>query len=242
MTQVNTVTHTYSYDALNRLRTLNVARGATVLHAYEYKLNAAGHRREVIEGAKTTTYTYDGVYRLTNESIAADPNANNGAIGYGLDKVGNRLSRSSSVATIQNQIGSFNARDWLTGDTYTANGSTIQGATALAPVGSTTDTYDFEERLILRTRTDGTSLPSSSLTGQSSPIRRRSTGSQPRMTALTSSRTGIMSCRRLNASSWAVTAAVRSAALRMYSTSVRTSAGRSWRRSTKCAAPSTTLI
>ncbi|MEO7411822.1 MAG: Ig-like domain-containing protein [Opitutaceae bacterium] len=158
LTQANAVTHTYSYDALNRLRTLNVTLGAAFLHAYEYRHNASGHRRQVIEGLKVTAYSYDGIYRLTNESISADPNSNNGAVGYGLDKVGNRSSRSSTLAAVPDQSNAFNARDWLASDTYTANGSTVQGATAVSPAGTATETYDFEERLILRTRTDGTSI------------------------------------------------------------------------------------
>ena len=59
---------------------------------------------------------------------------------------------------------------------------------------------------------------------------RRSTVSQPVTSALRSSTTGRSICRRLNASSCAVTAAVRSAAFRMSSTSARTASGTSDRR------------
>jgi RHS repeat-associated protein len=57
----------------------------------------------------------------------------------------------------------YNSRDWLNGDTYTANGSTVTGrlsplAPGLAPEPSGTDVYDFEERLILRTKPDGTTI------------------------------------------------------------------------------------
>ena len=161
MTAPNGVAHTYVYDPLNRLRTLTVAQTAglgPVLHAYDYKLRASGHRRQVIEGAKVTTYTYDEIYRLTGENVAGvtDP-AQNGTLGYTLDKVGNRSSRLSSFLAVQNQTNAFNARDWLASDTYTANGSTTVGQIAdLADRG--TDTYDFEEHLILRTKPDGSSI------------------------------------------------------------------------------------
>ncbi len=157
VTYPNAVVHTYGYDALNRLRMLNISSGATALHAYDYKLRASGHRRQVVEGARTITYTYDALYRLTDESRVGDGNGNNGAIGYTLDKVGNRSARLSSVAGIPNQTNTFNARDWLDGDTYTANGSTQIGGTALGePLG--TDAYDFEERLIVRTKADGSTI------------------------------------------------------------------------------------
>ena len=52
---------------------------------------------------------------------------------------------------------------WLSGDTYTANGSTVTGrlsplAPGLAPETSGTDVFDFEEHLILRTKPDGTTI------------------------------------------------------------------------------------
>ena len=110
-------------------------------------------------GVAITTYAYDEIYRLTGENVAgvADP-GQNGTLGYTLDKVGNRSSRLSSLLAVQNQTNAFNARDWLSSDTYTPNGSTIQGGTGVSPVGSTTDAYDFEEHLILRTKTDGSSI------------------------------------------------------------------------------------
>jgi RHS repeat-associated protein len=159
LTQPNGVVHTYGYDALNRLRGVVVARGTTLLHSYEYKLNPSGHRRQVVENsARMTTYTYDDLYRLTGESIASDANGNNGAVDYTLDKVGNRQSRNSSVPSVASVLNqSYNARDWLSGDTYNANGSTQVGRTVRGePPG--TDTYDFEERLILRTKSDGSTI------------------------------------------------------------------------------------
>jgi RHS repeat-associated protein len=50
---------------------------------------------------------------------------------------------------------SYNARDWLSSDTYNANGSTVGSVILNGPVS---DTYDFEERLILRTKSDGSTI------------------------------------------------------------------------------------
>jgi RHS repeat-associated protein len=164
VTAPNGVKHAYAYDTLNRLRTLSVINsGNSILHAYEYKLYPSGHRHQVVEGGapatpRTTTYTYDGLYRLTSETVsgAADP-GQNGTVGYTLDKVGNRLSRLSSLPSVNTQDSTYNVRDWLNTDTYDANGNTTVGQVAdLAARG--TDTYDFENRLILRTRPDGTQV------------------------------------------------------------------------------------
>jgi len=167
LTQPNGIVHTYTYDTLNRLRTLQVKVGAavlggssigTLLHDYNYTLNPSGHRHSVTEGARTTTYTYDALYRLTNESIVGDTHGNSGSIGYTLDKVGNRLSRNSQLATITSQpTQSYDARDRLTTDTYDNNGNTVVGRTVLGePPGA--DVYDFENRLIVRTKADGSTI------------------------------------------------------------------------------------
>ncbi|MGH7960104.1 MAG: RHS repeat-associated core domain-containing protein, partial [Opitutaceae bacterium] len=158
VTQPNAVVHTYGYDALNRLRALIVSHGSTLIHTYEYKLTPSGHRRQVVEGAKATNYSYDEVYRLTAESITSDPQGNNGEISYELDKVGNRIARNSQVGTIGSQPNqTYNARDWLGGDTYTANGSTQAGQVPDLTLRGT-DTHDFEERLIVRARADGSTV------------------------------------------------------------------------------------
>jgi RHS repeat-associated protein len=159
LTQPDAVVHTYDYDALNRLRGLVVSRGTTLLHTYEYKLNPSGHRRQVIENStRTTTYGHDDLYRLKSETIAGDTNGQNGDLSYDLDQVGNRKSRTSSMASVLSALNqSYDSRDWLNGDTYDANGNTITGQLAdLAARGN--DLYDFENRLILRTKADGSSI------------------------------------------------------------------------------------
>lgn len=80
--------------------------------------------------------------------------AQNGSVSYTLDQVGNRTNRISQVAAFNSQLGvTFNSRDQLPADTYDANGNTT-----LSLGVTTQDVYDFEDRLILRYRADGTSV------------------------------------------------------------------------------------
>jgi YD repeat-containing protein len=157
----NGVTHTYQYDTLNRLRTLNVSNLSSQIGSYTYALNPSGHRHQVTEGTgRTVAYTYDALYRLTSETVAggADP-GQNGTVTYGLDKVGNRESRTSSVSTVASSSNTFNSRDWLSGDTYDTNGNTrTTPLTALGSPLTLPDIYDFEDRLIVRTRSDGMTI------------------------------------------------------------------------------------
>jgi len=139
----NNVTSLYAYDALNRLQNLTLDRVGTLLASYTYTLDGSGHRTSVTElNGRRHDYAYDALYRLTNEAITAgtgDP-ALGGNIAYTLDKVGNRLTRSSSVSAVPSASSSFDANDHLASDTYDANGNTIS---ATDPVpghsGSVTD-------------------------------------------------------------------------------------------------------
>lgn len=59
--------------------------------------------------------------RLTTETIANDLNsANNGALNYSLDAVGNRLVRTSTLAAIPSMTASYDANDRLNSDGYDA--------------------------------------------------------------------------------------------------------------------------
>jgi RHS repeat-associated protein len=125
-----------TYDALNRLNALN---GGTA--SYTYTLGPAGNRLSTIEQTgRAVNWSYDGIYRLTNEAVANDPNSNNGAVAYGLDPVGNRLSISSTLATIPSGTFNYNANDWLSTETYDNNGNTLSS-------GGRTFAYDFQNRL-----------------------------------------------------------------------------------------------
>ncbi|MBV9896015.1 MAG: RHS repeat-associated core domain-containing protein [Chloroflexi bacterium] len=65
----------------------------------------------------------------------------NGSIGYTYDAVGNRVSRTSTVAPVPAANYPYDANDRLTTDSYDANGSTIGS-------GGNTYTYDFENHLL----------------------------------------------------------------------------------------------
>lgn len=169
MTHANGLRHAYRYDALNRLRHLDVGTGpatgvtvTSVVQSYDYRLRASGHRREVVESApgsslpapRSTNYAYDDLYRLTGETIAGDP-LHSGTVGYTLDKVGNRESRVSQISNLNSQSGlSYNPRDQLSTDAYDANGNTLLGLLAPGSSLAAPDVYDFEDRLIVRTRAD----------------------------------------------------------------------------------------
>jgi hypothetical protein len=85
-------------------------------------------------------YTYDDLYRLRSETISADPAGPNGAIAYTYDRVGNRLTRTSTVAGIPDQSFNYDFNDRLDGEGYDNNGNTLTS-------GGRTFGYDFENHL-----------------------------------------------------------------------------------------------
>src|SRR5205807_2522469 len=134
------VQSTYTYDNLNRMTNLMVAKGTTIA-SYAYTLGPAGNRLTVTEASgRQVSYGYDILYRLTGETITGDPDGATGAVGYTLDAVGNRLNRTSTLTAVPPSTGTFDANDRLTNDTYDPNGSTTAS-------GANTYAYDFENRL-----------------------------------------------------------------------------------------------
>jgi RHS repeat-associated protein len=124
---------TFTYDDLNRLRALN---------GYSYQLGPTGNRQSATEpSGRTANWSYDGIYRLTNEAISLDPHGKNGAVGYGLDPAGNRLSETSTLPGIPSATFAYDADDRiLSTEQYDNNGNTtVSGARTFA--------YDFENRL-----------------------------------------------------------------------------------------------
>ena len=137
----NGVTTSYNYNSLNRLTSMNTATVAGTLSSYTYTLGPAGNRTAVSElGGRTVNYTYDVLYRLKTETIANDPHGVNGLVSYDYDPVGNRLSRTSTVAGVPSQTSTFDANDRLNADTYDNNGNTTAS-------NSNSYAYDFENRL-----------------------------------------------------------------------------------------------
>ncbi|MDX2109759.1 MAG: hypothetical protein SFY80_05900 [Verrucomicrobiota bacterium] len=129
------------------------------LHENIPELTASRHRQQAIESnGRISAYGYDYLYRLDSETIAGDLQNQNGALGYSLDKVGNRLTRLASLGTITNQDLNYNARDWLDGWRSAGFQPAAQGVSPGATEG--TDEYDFENRLVKRTKPDGTAVTS----------------------------------------------------------------------------------
>src|SRR5260370_10610459 len=104
----------FTYEAVDRLKALPITKTSTVA-SYTYGLGPAGNRLSVTEmSGRQITYTYDGIYRLTNEAINGAPSGQNGAVGYTLDPVGNRTASTSSLLAIAAATYSYDANDRLT--------------------------------------------------------------------------------------------------------------------------------
>jgi RHS repeat-associated protein len=143
VTDPNKLQSTIQYDSMNRLTSLNTAtQNSSAVAGYSYTLDATGSRTGAVEGnGRTLTWNYDGIYRLTNESISNDPVNNNGSVGYDLDPVGNRLSATSTLPSIANSAASFNLDDWMSPETYDSNGNTLT-------TGGKSFSYDSENHLM----------------------------------------------------------------------------------------------
>ena len=140
----NQVETTYQYNNLNRLTNVITAKLGTPIASYAYSLGAAGNRLSVSElSSRVVNYTYDSIYRLTSETITGNTNpVLNGSVSYAYDEVGNRLSRTSTLAAVPSQQNiATDANDRLTTDTYDDNGSTV------AADGKSYG-YDYENRII----------------------------------------------------------------------------------------------
>jgi len=110
--------HTYGYDTRNRLANLGVAKGTNNLAGYSYTLDAAGHRTSVTEqSGRTVNCTYDNLYRLTNEAIAADPSGINGAVVFDIKNNEARL-----ISYISYEMGTVTVLALLTHKEYDKGG------------------------------------------------------------------------------------------------------------------------
>jgi RHS repeat-associated protein len=141
----NGVLALFTYDALNRLTELSMPPIAD----YKYTLGATGNRTNATEqSGRALTWSYDGIYRLTNETISGDPannGGNNGSAAYQLDPVGNRTSASSTFSGFSPVAGSYNAADQLSSETYDANGNTTLAA------NGNSYTYDSQNHMLTAT-------------------------------------------------------------------------------------------
>jgi len=145
-TYPNGVTHAFSLDIYDRPTVLTVTKGASVLASYAQTFSDSGQKLNVVEsGGRSEYYSYDPIYRLLAETISGDPiAANNGALNYALDEVGNRQSLISTLTALPSQTATFDANDRLSADTHDPDGNTLVS-------GGVNYTYDFEDRLLTAT-------------------------------------------------------------------------------------------
>ncbi|NEU84375.1 hypothetical protein G1O98_36695 [Nostoc sp. UIC10630] len=139
-------------DRLTQVTTKNVT--GTIFSDFKYTLDAVGNRKKVEEySGRSVDYTYDSLYRLTEEKIT-DATAGNRTFGYSYDLAGNRLSKTDSTEGLttytydaNNRLKDTTIGSVVTNFTYDNNGSLKQRAN-----GSQTINYDWindgENRLI----------------------------------------------------------------------------------------------
>ena len=121
----NGITNQWQYDARNRLTNLVWKLNTSTNAVFVYQLEAAGYRThldETVNGSnRVYQWSYDNLYRLKGEIITASTPT--GAVSYAYDAVGNRTSRTSTLAGILTTNNYFDANDWLDADSNTNNGS-----------------------------------------------------------------------------------------------------------------------
>ena len=149
------VTAKYAYNGRNRLTGLQINDAqATLLNSFGYQLNAVGHRTRIDEAnGRTRLFQYDNLNRLTSEQITGDSAGVNGAVSYVHDLVGNRIASASTLPGVVSQSNSYSVNDRLDSDTCDDNGNTVA-----APGITAGDVYDAWNRLVRRTKPDGTTV------------------------------------------------------------------------------------
>ena len=114
------------------------------LHERRTRRGPTGNLTSASEpNGRQVTWSFDGIYRLTNEQITGDPNSqNNGTVSYiGLDPVGNRLSDTSSLAGVPSGSWSYNQDDQLSGETYDQDGN-------VTAANGKTFSYDSQNQML----------------------------------------------------------------------------------------------
>jgi RHS repeat-associated protein len=124
----------YVYDSAGRLTDLdNKTPQNGIWSGFTYSLDANGNRTQDVDDVGTTTYEYDALNRLTNES-----NWDPGGASYAYDANGNRLTKGSTNYTndAANQMTAVGSTTYQ----FDKNGNQTQR-------GSDTFSYDHENRL-----------------------------------------------------------------------------------------------
>ena len=133
----NGITTQFTYDLLNR-----VATASSQVSGYTYQRGPTGNLTSATEqNGRTENWTYDGIYRLTSDTITLAPSGRSGSVNYSLDPVGNRLSDTSSLSGISPGSWGFNSDDEVSSESYDANGN-------VTATGGKTFAYDSENHLM----------------------------------------------------------------------------------------------
>ena len=159
----NGTTETPSYHVL----AADVDRGHRVLRhtiSFAYTYDPAGHvLTETDTSGRLDTYSYDSLYRVTQQSIT-DPSAGNSSISYSYDLVSNRLTETTTSSSGQQTfIYNYDINDRLmqvTGPSgylqtysYDSNGNTL---TVAGSGGASSATYTWSPTGLLQSAVVGT--------------------------------------------------------------------------------------
>ena len=133
----------YQYNLANRLKEITNKKGTTTLSQYSYNYYLDGNQQKKTDyTGKVTTYVYDSLGRLTNESVTGEP-----AISYTYDDYNNRAAmtvavqyvttygydKNSRLITEEKAVGGVTE---TTRYSYDYNGNQIyKGIETLAPAG-----------------------------------------------------------------------------------------------------------
>ena len=161
MLRANGTTTEYGYNRLNRLTSLaHKAAAGALLFGAAYAVDASGMRTGIEESdaagtSRSVSYVYDGVKRLTSETIVARDAADNRSTSWTYDKVGNRLTQTAVVgaASAATTTYGYDNNDRLqteSGASTASYGYDNNGNTLTKQAGGNTITYRYssENRLV----------------------------------------------------------------------------------------------
>jgi RHS repeat-associated protein len=149
LTRPNGVNTSYSYDNLSRLLSVLHQVGFTALDGAAYVYDAAGNRTSntSLPSSLTYNYAYDPIYQLSQVNRNSDGKTTEK---YTYDAVGDRLSSPGVPYTYDDQH-EMTSREGVP-YTYDDNGNTLSKTNGS---GTTTYTWDFENRLTSVTLANG---------------------------------------------------------------------------------------
>lgn len=167
LTYPNGDTATYAYDKQGRLTSLVRKNAAgSIIGSNSYTLDKTGNRQTNTTQDRTSSYSYDNIYRLTQAltntpGFSTNTKATNGTNNaleqqkefFSYDPAGNRLASANNRSYTYgpaNQLISENGTTYA----YDKNGNLIQKATATE---TTNFSWDFDNRLIKMTTPTSTS-------------------------------------------------------------------------------------